>query len=460
MQTGRNDPCPCGSGRKYKKCCFAAEQAVPLEVARANSLKAADRVLMERLMSFASRRFGDAWIDFAITAYSGSPKERIGEYEYQLLIPWAVYHLPVGDRGIPVAQYFVEENARRLSGQERDLIDAQLQTWLSIWEIRDVMPGVGMSVVDQLTKEERFVHEVAGSADANPRDSVLLLVTTVGGVSFATGTHPQPLGPRDAEYVVREARGMCRVRTRPVRIDVLLDVVVQIELIHLWREIFAEAAVRPHPQLTNTDGDEMVATTDHFDILTSDHSILVDRLAKLPGATEPEPGERPGNETVIVMTKAGNASMKSWDNTVIGTIIVGENRLKVETNSARRADALRDLLASEAGDLLRYRLRSDVSQEEMFRSALEEPSGNKRRGAPDPEQTAMMRELREQYMTAWLDEEIPALGGLTPREAAMSAKSRKALDLLLREFEGHEARVPQDERIDIDRLRAELDMPG
>lgn len=23
-KTGRNDPCPCGSGKKYKKCCAAA----------------------------------------------------------------------------------------------------------------------------------------------------------------------------------------------------------------------------------------------------------------------------------------------------------------------------------------------------------------------------------------------------------------------------------------------------
>ena len=22
---GRNDPCPCGSGKKYKKCCLVAE---------------------------------------------------------------------------------------------------------------------------------------------------------------------------------------------------------------------------------------------------------------------------------------------------------------------------------------------------------------------------------------------------------------------------------------------------
>jgi uncharacterized protein YecA (UPF0149 family) len=24
-KTGRNDPCPCGSGRKFKKCCGAAK---------------------------------------------------------------------------------------------------------------------------------------------------------------------------------------------------------------------------------------------------------------------------------------------------------------------------------------------------------------------------------------------------------------------------------------------------
>ena len=38
MKIGRNDPCPCGSGKKYKKCCYlrkgqpAAIQSLPLEV--------------------------------------------------------------------------------------------------------------------------------------------------------------------------------------------------------------------------------------------------------------------------------------------------------------------------------------------------------------------------------------------------------------------------------------------
>ncbi|MDQ3419730.1 MAG: SEC-C metal-binding domain-containing protein [Acidobacteriota bacterium] len=26
-KTGRNDPCPCGSGQKYKRCCLARAEA-------------------------------------------------------------------------------------------------------------------------------------------------------------------------------------------------------------------------------------------------------------------------------------------------------------------------------------------------------------------------------------------------------------------------------------------------
>lgn len=31
MQTGRNEPCPCGSGKKYKQCCLAKGPASSLQ---------------------------------------------------------------------------------------------------------------------------------------------------------------------------------------------------------------------------------------------------------------------------------------------------------------------------------------------------------------------------------------------------------------------------------------------
>ncbi|HEY3358360.1 MAG TPA: SEC-C metal-binding domain-containing protein [Polyangia bacterium] len=38
---GRNDPCPCGSGKKYKKCCLPVHEAADAERARVRHLPAA-----------------------------------------------------------------------------------------------------------------------------------------------------------------------------------------------------------------------------------------------------------------------------------------------------------------------------------------------------------------------------------------------------------------------------------
>lgn len=32
MKIGRNDPCPCGSGKKYKRCCYDRNDYIPSEV--------------------------------------------------------------------------------------------------------------------------------------------------------------------------------------------------------------------------------------------------------------------------------------------------------------------------------------------------------------------------------------------------------------------------------------------
>ena len=42
MSVGRNDPCPCQSGKKYKKCCLLKE-----EQAQANALKTRQELMAE-----------------------------------------------------------------------------------------------------------------------------------------------------------------------------------------------------------------------------------------------------------------------------------------------------------------------------------------------------------------------------------------------------------------------------
>jgi hypothetical protein len=40
MKVGRNDPCPCGSGKKYKKCHLPQEQAARTAAAKEEAAKA------------------------------------------------------------------------------------------------------------------------------------------------------------------------------------------------------------------------------------------------------------------------------------------------------------------------------------------------------------------------------------------------------------------------------------
>ena len=62
---GRNDPCPCGSGNKYKKCCLSKDEAAEhergAEVLVRNESQAAERRLdIQRLKAEIAARLGTA----------------------------------------------------------------------------------------------------------------------------------------------------------------------------------------------------------------------------------------------------------------------------------------------------------------------------------------------------------------------------------------------------------------
>lgn len=51
MKTGRNDPCPCGSGKKYKKCCLIEAY---VETGREESVRAG---LVQEILGFFRKNY-------------------------------------------------------------------------------------------------------------------------------------------------------------------------------------------------------------------------------------------------------------------------------------------------------------------------------------------------------------------------------------------------------------------
>lgn len=57
--TGRNDPCPCGSGRTFKHCCLRAREA---DDASRMRLRTTEGALIPLLFAYAESTFGDEFV--------------------------------------------------------------------------------------------------------------------------------------------------------------------------------------------------------------------------------------------------------------------------------------------------------------------------------------------------------------------------------------------------------------
>ena len=126
-RTSRNQPCPCGSGRKYKKCHLRTDEARHAERRRPFEAHALDARLVSRLTQFASRKFGNRWRKFEDDF--DDPHETA-----HLAFPWSVYGFEVN--GTTVAAAYIEKRGRSLAEEEQRWLGAQRAAWLSIWETR------------------------------------------------------------------------------------------------------------------------------------------------------------------------------------------------------------------------------------------------------------------------------------------------------------------------------------
>lgn len=446
-RVGRNEPCPCGSGRKYKKCHLGSEDQDRGRAASAAALHRLDHLVSHDLLAFARKRFGAGWMEEATSAWGGLPEDP------QLFGPWLLYHYR-GLAGMTAVAAYLTRGGR-VDARERAFLEAQSRTWISVWEIIDVRRGTGLAVRDLLTGEERTLHERKGSESLVARDAVLGRVLDHDGVSVFCGIHHRPLGPREAAAVVAEFRRVERPADgRMFRTEELRSEETTLLLLTAWEEVVAEVDARPLPMINNTDGDPLLLTEDRFELDAADRRRVIECLASIAGAQT----EEDGAEIHVSFTRPGNKMHKTWENTIVGHAEVRADGIVVSTNSTRRANAVRKSIEKACGSLVRHRVRQHSDPETAMR---EKPPARRRNeaeddGIPAAEKLRIIREFQEKHYRGWLDQKIPALSGKTPRAAAREPRGRKALDLLLREIEHGEARRPEAERFDVGILRREL----
>ena len=427
-RAGRNEPCPCGSGRKYKKCHLAADEAEHASRQSTAPTHAMDDRLVARLSGFALREYGEVWEAFHNVF--ADPDHAIA-----LAMPWSVYCFEVD--GKTVVDAYLDAHRRRCSPEEQRWLDAQRDAWLSVWEVEDVEPGETVTLRDLLSDERRTVREARASKTLVPRDAVLGRIVDYNEVPLLCGVHPRMLPPFYTAEVIRRARNRLR-RKRIVPVDRLRDATFGRHLIRYWEDAVDILDVRSEapPRLRNMDGDPLILTVDHFEFAPEAMADIVARIGKLDGADR-EPGG--GDTTAYVFLRPDDPAQPDGQQTVIGRVEMSRSGLRIETNSQARADALRARIEGACGSRIRHRARehSDPVAPRAGTGNLPHPPA-----PPSPEEERLVAEFKARHYADWADHPLPALNNRTPRECAKTRAGRAQVDLLLKDMENRERRAP------------------
>ena len=446
---------------------FARRQAVR----RADDAKQLDELLADVLRRDSARLLGEHWLEQAIEHHVSLSDAPLGDADFMILSVWILYHYrsAVTD-GLPFAAWWAERKRLRREPAKARLVQAHIDAPIGLWEVQEVEPGHGSRLRDLLSGETVFVLDRASTQVLQPWLVLCGYVVQVDGIAFMGGVHLQLLTPDHADRVLKYARRLARTRRKVIPLEIRSDEAYQATLLGVWRVVAEQVSSGDSmPELRNTDGDTLEPQRDEFLLHAPSHEVI-ERLANLPGAQQPE---RQGRRTEITITAAPKLNMTVLgSDSVVGLIIVTDKRLRIESNSVARADALRSAVEAAAGDQIAFRVRIS---EDLQAAIAESRASGKRAASPKssggpsftelndpatmpPEILAHLASLGEQEQVRWPDYELPALEGLTPRAAARDKRMRPRLILLLKDIEARQSTAPHANllALDVTRLRREL----
>lgn len=172
---GRNEPCYCGSGKKYKHCHMAADLAADREQRAWND---AARELRLELLEFADAERFDAEAGVAAAhywnnLYTAETLPLMSPSESERFLDWFAFDYTLPESGDRIVDLYRAEKGADLSPQQRDLLDR--------WAAGAAMGGYELTgyerqtlrLRDVVSGETLDIFEPAGHGNA-PLGSILL----------------------------------------------------------------------------------------------------------------------------------------------------------------------------------------------------------------------------------------------------------------------------------------------
>ena len=418
---GRNAPCPCGSSKKYKHCCLAAEQRSLYTRA---DREAAREHLQELLRGSLARLIEDCLEEF-------EPLEldRTRVHDDAHLMPflisrdafeaWLFFDVSL-QGGRRVADVMLDPRAGLPAGARAYLTSMRRST-MRLYEVVAVQRGASLTLRDIIGSTGQVtVQELSASRELVRWDMLAARVVSPGASGrpeIDGGIFPIHRSRREqvVEHLREELREFREEEPDASEDDFFGTLPPYFHAI--WRD------PPPRPKLVNSAGDPLVLTKLHFTV--TDPARAAHELDTTPKfQREPD-----AQGWVWIGVEDDEVPV------VFGRAEIAGDELVLQTDSVERAELGLSVIAMFLGGLATYQTTTTTDLE----AAMTAPGPGAAPVRPPAELPAELQaavqEALQQHYQRWTDEPIPMLDGATPRAASRSTELRPRLIEMLKDLE-------------------------
>jgi hypothetical protein len=189
-KVGRNDPCPCGSGKKYKHCHLPLEEAALAEQRR---LRQAVDTLMPQIVEAAQglpEAIPPALDRFWDGKYVAEQLAELDELEdrgAERFLTWFAFDYPLEDGRTLVERLAAGEGTLALNDDEAQLLKGWGDVRLRPYVVESVLKGQSMHVRDLLDQTAYEVEDHAASRRVTPGEVLVAHLLPAGSRHYVGG---------------------------------------------------------------------------------------------------------------------------------------------------------------------------------------------------------------------------------------------------------------------------------
>jgi len=446
---GRNDPCPCGSGKKYKKCCMLKEDIANLGTFRYEKNLAVRSSAVEKMLKLADSKIDISQRD-VLLFLTDSPifKERIIDpfsgtkedafiFQY-LLNSLLVYAYPVGSSGDSLWKHCLEKYRNRFSEEEILFVQSLNNFTGGFFQVKEIdADEYSIIAEDIFTLRTYKIMDRGLSSNIVKHDIFAGLLIPYDKDSYALeGGSPIVFPPMKKEYIREAADSFFVLSKSKLRGDIneKLSRFLNLYPVNMYRivlDYYYITLETPLPEIRTTDNEEIVFLKTFYKL--SDMQEVKSKLLAEAGFTI---RDETNKETTI--------SWRNKKDTVLGTAYLSSHKLRFETNSNERLEKWKSIIKNMPIEF--------VSTESTdFQSMMEERLNDPGFEDKDLEKSGMnnipeeaIRDIAldywNKYYNEWPDIEIPFLDNKTPREAMKTEEGKQKVIDLIDDYENKNAR--------------------